>query len=370
MQDVRIIETSSFISFLDRDGEGYNISSTHPNFQRVKDALREKKYDMLAALTSIGRAIIDYAGQHFKVDNGVVYRYGKPLHSVLSEKILEFLSQDLPVEPLLRFIDKLDNNPSHTSRAELFDFMEQHGLAIADDGDVLGYKAVTSNMVDKHTKKIDNSVGQVITMPRRDVNDNTNVGCGAGLHFGSLDYVKSFKAHDDVIIAVKVNPQDVVSVPRDCNVGKVRTCRYQVVAVISEGDLDGALYTSDAKPWTEAEDKAFNKGFTEGFSEGFRVGYSRGLSDADNPDEDDDFYDDDEYDDGDEYYGGDEYDDEGEGIIRNNEEGKRILKEALEKAMGSQPGMFMEVTFTTTCTSTDSPQVGKEIRGVRANPII
>jgi len=72
------------------------------------------------------------------------------------------------------------------------------------------------------------------------------VGCSQGLHAGALNYVASYGSVEagDKIVIVKINPQDVVSVPSDCNCEKLRTCRYEVVGEY-QGELLKPLYKSE-----------------------------------------------------------------------------------------------------------------------------
>jgi hypothetical protein len=44
------------------------------------------------------------------------------------------------------------------------------------------------------------------------------------------------------VVKVKINPRDVVSVPRDCDFQKLRTCRYEVLAEIDNPDYRALSY--------------------------------------------------------------------------------------------------------------------------------
>ena len=72
------------------------------------------------------------------------------------------------------------------------------------------------------------------------------MGCSNGLHAGALNYVASYGSveSNDRIVIVKINPEDVVSVPSDCNCEKLRTCRYEVVGEY-QGELLKPLYKSE-----------------------------------------------------------------------------------------------------------------------------
>jgi len=87
---------------------------------------------------------------------------------------------------------------------------------------------------------MDNSVGNVLEMPRNEVDADKDRTCSTGLHFCSYDYLKSF--HGERVVVLKINPKDVVSIPSDYNNSKGRTCRYEVVDEI-ELDRKGGLPT-------------------------------------------------------------------------------------------------------------------------------
>ena len=64
------------------------------------------------------------------------------------------------------------------------------------------------------------------------------------VHFGGSHYAKTFGGCDKRIIAVRVNPTDLVCVPHDCNFGKVRVCTYLSLREIPQ--------TGTFKPYYEA----------------------------------------------------------------------------------------------------------------------
>jgi len=128
----------------------------------------------------------------------------------------------------LRFWENLKQNPSYNARLMLFNFLSHNGHPLTEDGCFIAYRGVTEDFKDKHTRKFDNSVGAICEMPRELVDDNPNNTCSAGLHVACYDYAKGF---GEKLVEVKVNPKDVVCVPVDYNGTKMRTCRFEVVAV-------------------------------------------------------------------------------------------------------------------------------------------
>jgi hypothetical protein len=212
----------------------------------ILEALPTATEDELLGLVDIEKAVANYSNGQVEVKNGRVLFEGEEVHGSISKRILEFMSKGLPFEPLVNFLKNLMENPSMQSQQELYDFLEHEHLPITEDGHFLAYKAVTSGFKDKYRGTFDNRVGQVCTMRRAKVDDNRKMGCSQGLHAGALNYVASYGSVEagDKIVIVKINPQDVVSVPSDCNCEKLRTCRYEVVGEY-QGELLKPLYKSE-----------------------------------------------------------------------------------------------------------------------------
>lgn len=159
---------------------------------------------------------------------------GEPLHGYVVDRLMEFLKLGIEITPWVNFVRKLYQNPSSTSRNELFLWLEKAGMPITPDGDFLAYKKVRDDYKDIYTGKFDNSVGKVLEMNRLDVDDDRNQTCSAGLHFCSKDYLPQFGVGDgNRVVIVKINPADVVSIPSDYNDTKGRTWRYEVVGELT-----------------------------------------------------------------------------------------------------------------------------------------
>ena len=226
--------------------KAHQVLPDHTNYKLILESLPTATEDELLGLVDIEKAVANYSNGQVEVKNGRVLFEGDEVHGSISKRILEFMSKGLPFEPLVNFLKNLMENPSMQSQQELYDFLEHEHLPITEDGHFLAYKAVTSEFKDKYRGTFDNRVGQVCTMRRAKVDDNRKAGCSQGLHAGALNYVASYGSVEagDKIVIVKINPQDVVSVPSDCNCEKLRTCRYEVVGEY-QGELLKPLYKSD-----------------------------------------------------------------------------------------------------------------------------
>lgn len=205
------------------------IASDHINFNAVVDALKSGDYDLAIELASVTNYLNKITGGDVSVDDSGVYYKGNLLNDYLAGKLHTFFTEGLPVQHYCLFISNLMSNPSMVSRKELFLFLEAANLPITEDGCFLAYKAVRSDYKDIHSGKFDNSPGVTHTMPRAEVDDDRNQTCSYGFHASAYEYAKNFMIGGGRMVAVKINPADVVSVPSDYDNQKLRTRRYTVM---------------------------------------------------------------------------------------------------------------------------------------------
>ena len=226
--------------------KAHQVIPDHTNYKLILEALPTATEDELLELVDIEKAVATFSDGQVSIVNGKVMFEGEEVHGSISKRIIEFMSKGLPFQPLVKFLENLMENPSMQSQQELYDFLEHENLPITEDGCFLAYKAVNSDFRDKWKGTFDNKVGQVCEMRRAKVDDNRGRGCSAGLHAGALNYVAEYGNVDagDNIVIVKINPEDVVSVPSDCNCEKLRTCKYEVVGLY-QGELPKPLYKAE-----------------------------------------------------------------------------------------------------------------------------
>jgi hypothetical protein len=212
------------------EGKQQTIRATDANFANACVAYEKSDWE---ALESILNPSIKFKNLYAKyeqieVKDGHVYVSGEAISSLVAGRILDYLSKDIDCTPVFKFITKLNLNPSKRAVDELYTFLEHKYLPITENGNFLAYKALRSDYTDVYTGKNDNSVGNVVEMPRNKVDDNKEVGCSQGLHAGALDYAINYRPADGKLVVVEINPADVVSIPTDCEFQKLRTCKYKV----------------------------------------------------------------------------------------------------------------------------------------------
>lgn len=222
----------------------YTLSKGNIGFDALIDAIKEGRWEDVPALASPVVAVRKFSNGFVDVIDGQVTYDGQPIHSVLSQKILDMFEQGFDINPLTNFMQNLYTNPSKRAVDELYGFLESGNMPITEDGYFLAYKKVREDYTDVHSGKFDNSVGKVVSMPRNQVDDNKDNTCSAGLHFCSFDYLKSFGGSR--IMILKINPADVVSIPSDYDQQKGRTWRYTVIGEVPAEERDENILVKTA----------------------------------------------------------------------------------------------------------------------------
>ena len=223
-----IIVGKSFLTLM-INGETHTVNDQHPNYSKIREAVRNKDYTVVESLINIGRSITNFSMGRIRVENGCVYYGNMEVKNALVDRILDMINEGFDANPMVRFLENLMQNPSKRAVDELYLFLEQTSLPITEDGHFLAYKKVNDEYRDFYTGKMDNSVGQILEMPRNQVDDERDRTCSYGLHFCSLSYLPHYYGDQGHVMIVKINPADVVSIPSDYNNAKGRTCRYEVI---------------------------------------------------------------------------------------------------------------------------------------------
>lgn len=285
MSNFGFLATPTSLTFTTLEGKTVTITSTHENFVKAKELVKEVQGFIKIGLedtTSVSHRIEELenlvapvkkilASGEIEINNGVLYYDGKELNTTLTQRIIWGIGEGFEMTPYISFLKNLMLNPSYRSVDQLFTFIERHKMGISDDGFILGYKRVGNDFKDLYTRTMDNSPGQVVKMTRNQVSDDPNSTCSAGLHFCAMDYLASYGAGGgNKIVIVKINPKDVVSVPVDHDAAKVRCCEYLVLSEYNGADKEDLL---GSKPiFTSSE-------WTGGMTETVIVTFNDGLND-------------------------------------------------------------------------------------------
>jgi hypothetical protein len=248
-----------------------------------KNESKENLEELWIALTPYKRVAHKVDGRiEYVEDLGKLFVKGieRPLPEVLQKRIMSFLDDELPIDALIKFWENCQLNPEFRAIEELYEFLEYHDIAITNDGCFVGYKKVYKiagdcpedlkgiyidskgfcrdsknkfvpketkqkylnwmengepTFVDAHSRTIKQKIGDTITMPRQDCDNDRNALCSRGLHVGSWDYSSTFSG--DTLLLVKVNPKDTVSIPADHSGQKLRSCAYTILCIAEENPV-------------------------------------------------------------------------------------------------------------------------------------
>ena len=285
-----IISNNSITVYL--NGKDLTMSVDHVNFDNVKEAIRDKRWDELEDLFDQTVAVEKYLDGNITVEGNTVHYGLEEVHGHVVDRILEFMRDGLPHEPLVKFLDKLMLNPSRRSVEELYRFLEHKNMPLTPNGNFLAYKGVTSDFKDHYSGKFDNSVGQTLSMRRNQVCDDADIGCSYGFHAGSYEYAKGYSSGGGHLLRVEIDPSDVVSVPKDCDCQKLRTAKYKVVALHEtiETPLDEGIYGDYDEeyddPYRDDDEIARENAYSDEENEAYAEGYNQAKQDLGYGDDD------------------------------------------------------------------------------------
>lgn len=244
-------------------GKPIYINSNDPRYDEITAAVLDGDNDKLEEMLQLNTEEFIVAKIQEEVENFDDLKFRKitnadgdvvlsvtyktlDLPKVLSDKLIGLWKsgcQDF--SHFFKFIDKLLANHSTRARNELYTFLESCDLPITQDGNFIAYKGLMPNFYSLHGNnktrvisgevnncgQIKNTVGSVISVVTEDVDTNCNNYCSCGLHVGSYKYARSF---GNIVVAVEVDPSDVVSVPLDYGCEKCRVSSYKVLNVVTK----------------------------------------------------------------------------------------------------------------------------------------
>lgn len=209
----------------------HTIPKEHPGYAELVIYLGENEdhddihiLDLIDLKSMLSRLT---AGKVVVVGDTVLYN-GLPIHTTCTDKLLAMLDAGENAGPWANFIDNVMRNPTERARECLYDFLAHNDTPLTEDGCFLAWKYVTAEFKDAYTQTYDNSPGKTVEMLRKDVDDDPDRTCSSGLHCCGSSYLGGYSSNAKVV-KVKVNPRDVVAVPREYQFNKMRVCRYVVL---------------------------------------------------------------------------------------------------------------------------------------------
>lgn len=233
------------------DGEHFNSTYEDAEKSGALLALANKNYERAAELINKAKAIVRRSLGAFTLENGTIFFKGQTVHNTAATRIVEFINKGLPFMSIVAFLENILQNPSKRATDEGYEFLEHKHLPLTEDGCFMAYKTVGPDYLSKtsgkepvdvstdggrtwktFTGKIPNKIGSIVKIQRNLVDDDRTRECSYGLHVGALAYAGpngTFHSQGDKCVVVKVNPRDIVAVPKDYDAQKMRVSRYEVL---------------------------------------------------------------------------------------------------------------------------------------------
>jgi hypothetical protein len=233
-KNVKWMESAKHLIVVCDEKEPCVLLKSDPRYKKAMGLIQSMNKEELANFLFPGEAIVKKFEGSVEIKGNQVFMDGKVVTNAITKYILDFYNNDLNIKPLVEFWKKIQNNPDRASRDQLFLFLEYHKAPLTPDGCFLMYKGVKrggdGHFYDKYTGKYRNDIGDIVSMDRSQVDNRRHISCSNGLHVATFGYAHGVYG-GDVILEVKVDPSDVVSVPSDYNNQKMRVCRYEVISV-------------------------------------------------------------------------------------------------------------------------------------------
>jgi len=258
------------------NGQPHLFDPSHPHYTSLIQCVHTGDADEFVNLLNTGLQVENWS-------DGLLYFEDEQVAKDPTNRIVECLQQGFPHQFMMNYLTNLYDNVSERAVQESYKWSSHKGLPITEDGMLVGYKGVRpyagetiqgkngeikeGDLVDIYTgKSFRNNVGDTASMKRRQVCDDHTQGCDSGLHVGTYDYACNWAGSTGVVVLVKFNPKDIVSVPSDCECQKMRVSSYEVISVARE-QLEEAVY-SDRLAMTPDEYYNDQEDYLDGLEDG------------------------------------------------------------------------------------------------------
>jgi hypothetical protein len=234
-------ETVTFV--IKGTGDAVTLKKGSEHFEAVKAILLtylsgEKEGEIaeeeIVALMSPARGLALLSKGNFEFKNNELLFRGIPLRGGVGKDIIELARADKDPTRMMRFYERLSENPSWRSVEQTWGFLKKGEMSITRDGLIVAYKGVRADFRDKHSGTILNTPGSLIRVDRNKVSDDPTHACHFGLHVGNKSYASSFAGPGGKMVLVAVDPKDIVCIPNDSSQKKMRCCEYRVLAEFTD----------------------------------------------------------------------------------------------------------------------------------------
>ena len=238
----------------------YSVNRSDSRYSLILEALKERRWQDVLDLLDKPAAIARYSqGQIAVFENEVQYN-GVAIRGQEVNRILQFMREGLPIEPLVAFLNNLYLNTDVAIRERLYLFLENNNLAITERGSFLAFKLAGEDGRPYYNRGSDDGYGNELvyelgreyTYPKERIVKTTGECSTEGLYVGNRNYWNSSfneageYTGDGKMFVVEVFPQDVENVPH-ADATKIVVSRLKVVALYATARIKAtaSLYSDD-----------------------------------------------------------------------------------------------------------------------------
>ena len=256
----KVIKVDNKVTVFLENGEIVEKEVTEDEFKKVVEAQTDEevlnllcpKYQKSIELHNNALTLIEkiQKSKLLSMRGDVVYWEEVSCLSVPEELVKAIIKaeeehNELKISTYRNFWTLMSLNPSEECRKNLYWFLQLHGLKLAKCGFFVAYRNVDTTKekgvyTDHHSHSTRIEIGEMVTIPRKECDCNSNNECSRGLHCASVKWLKK-NYFGDVGLACLVNPADVVAVPHNSEYGKLRTCAYLPMDIIHYDKNDNVI---------------------------------------------------------------------------------------------------------------------------------
>lgn len=237
----KILITSAVAVFSTRRSS-YTVQKSHDYFKEIVAALKQK--DTGTAYRLFVSKKENEPKRRVTIKGNDLYFDDQKFDPIFAEAYQVAKEYGLSIEKLELFFKNLSENPSPISVMGFTGFVAKSRMPITDRGTFLAYKKIRGDWLDCHSITFDNRPECVVQMPRTKVNPNQNETCSTGFHVCSYDYLDKFGGKK--VVVCEINPRDVVAVPADYSLTKMRVASYRVLCTLPYFKEQLLSYKADA----------------------------------------------------------------------------------------------------------------------------
>jgi hypothetical protein len=217
----------------------YSAQKSHNRFKDIVAALKNGDTGLAYRLYSSKEE-----KTRIQVKGNELYFDEQKFDPIFAEAYQIAKEHGLPFDKLELFFENLSQNPSPISVMAFTGFLAKSKMPITDRGTFLAYKKIRHDYLDCHSSSFDNRPGCVVWMERSKVDSIQTNECSTGFHVCSHEYLNSFGG--DVTVVCEINPKDVVAVPPDYRMTKMRVASYRVLCTLPYFKEKLLSYEADA----------------------------------------------------------------------------------------------------------------------------